>query len=187
MRNARLALAGVVVVLVGSAAAWPPPPGPKPTATPTPQKVTMIPGAVHQPLVLPVFSVAGTLKQDPTVPTATRFLQTYRGPITFTANFDLYDVTFGGSVLADGPPQAGQLLGPCELTLTNMPSIATTKVNFKRGDTRTYTVSCSWPTGGPTPSYLGPCHGDLWAFYFLTDPPKTPEKSSGEYRLEMVK
>jgi len=187
MRKQLFVSAGFLVLLGGAGIVAAPPPGPKPTATPTPQKVTMIPGGVHQPFVLPTFSVVGTLKQDPTVPTATKWIQTYKGPITLTANQDLYDVTFSGMVSADGQPLSGQLLGPCEFAVTNMPTIASTKVNFKKGDTRTYAVSCSWPTGGPTPYYLGPCHADLWAHYFLADPPKTPDKSTSTYRLEMVK
>jgi len=188
MRRAMLALSGFLAVVAVEAAVAAPPPGPKPTVGAVPP-VMKTPLVIRQQIPLAAFSVAGTLKQDPTLPTATKWIQTYRGQVTVTALLDLYNVTFNATSWEDGPPHPGQLLAACDVLewVSGASQTGGAALGFKKGDVRTYQMSCSWPTGGPTPSYLGPAHADLWAFYDLASPPKSAQKSSSSYRIGFVK
>jgi hypothetical protein len=184
MRKHPLAPVILAAIFLGAALVASPPPGPKPTVGVAPPKVEG--GATRQPVPLLAFSVAGALKQDPSVPNTSNWIETYSGVITLTANVELFDVDFNAASWTDGA-QPSQLLGKCDVRAKCGPVILGAKTNFKRGDARLYNMSCSSPTGGPKPSYVGPSHATLNAFYFLTNPPATQEKSVSSYRIEMVK
>jgi len=167
MRGNRLMLCGLTFALtVLHAAAAPPdqskPPGrvpPKAATTPTPM-ITV----TRMPFSLQPCTAVGTVTFDAAYNAKFPGAVRYVGPMTFTANVDLravllYTMNYDGH---------GGFLGAC--TCPEFPkggdnlATAPPNSNFKRLESRTYQLSCAWPTGGVPPN--GPFRFDVLITFF---------------------
>ncbi len=153
MRGNRLMLCGFTFALtVLHAAAAPPdqskPPGrvpPKAATTPTPM-IT----AVRNPFTLQPCTAVGTVTFDAAYNAKFPGAVRYVGPMTFTANVDMRAVLMYTMNYNEG--QGMFFLGGCTCPEFpkggDNPAIAPPNSNFKRLESRTYQLSCAWPTGG---------------------------------------
>ncbi len=166
---ASLCLAAASVPLHGALAAPPRPtvPGsqpPKPAAT-----ATLPPMVSRAPLTLAACSVQGTLTVDAAYVAAHDKAMQFAGPMTFTANRDLWDVMLYTMNYDDG--QGGMFLGGCSCPQfpkgNETPDAAPPGTSFKRLETRTYHVACAWPTGGLPQK--GPFRFEVYIRYFVKE------------------
>ena len=139
-------------------------PPPKAVATPTP--MTLL---VRQPLTLAACSAVATLTADAAYNAAHNLAVQYVGPMTFTANRDLWAVTLYTMNYDEGHGWA--FLGGCTCPQFpkggDNPATAPPNTNFKRLESRTYQLSCAWPTGGLPQT--GPFRFKVNIIYFLKD------------------
>ncbi len=155
---------------LGAALAAPPsqrapgsrPPAPAATATP-------VRAVSRAPLSLPACSVQGTLTVDAAYVAAHTLVMQYAGPMTFTANRDLWDVMIFTMNYDDG--HGGMFTGGCSCPQfpkgNETPDAAPPGTSFKRLETRTYQVACAWPTGGLPQT--GPFRFEVSARYFVKE------------------
>ncbi|MGD1147491.1 MAG: hypothetical protein ABR961_06040 [Thermoanaerobaculaceae bacterium] len=147
----------LAMVLIALQAAAAPPELSKPAgAPPPPIAVTPTPmiSAAHPPFTLPACTASGTVTFDAADHAKNPSVDRYRGSWTLTANRDLWAVTIYTMIYQDGPHGAGFLRGcdcpECPNQGGNNPATAPPNSNFKRLETRTYQILCSWPNGGYT-------------------------------------
>lgn len=151
MRGNRLMLCGLTFALtVLHAAAAPPDQSKRPGGAPPPKLVTPTPmiTAVRTPFTLQPCTAVGTVTFDAAYNAIHPGVVRYAGPMTFTANIDLravlmYTMNYDGH---------GGFLGGCTCPEFpkggDNPATAPPNSNFKRLESRTYQLSCAWPTGG---------------------------------------
>jgi len=118
---------------------------PKPAAT-----ATALPMVSRLPFNLPACTVEATLAVDSAFVAAHPMVMQYAGPMTFTANRDLWDVLLYTMNYDEG--YGGMFLGACTCPQfpkgNETPDAAPPGTNFKRMESRTYQIACAWPTGG---------------------------------------
>lgn len=139
-------------------------PPPKAAATATP-----LPMVSRAPLNLPACTVQATLAVDTAFVAAHPTVMQYSGPMTFTANRDLWDVLLYTMNYDDG--QGGKFLGGCNCPQfpkgNETPDAAPPGTNFKRLETRTYQIACAWPAGGLP--VKGPLRFEVSIRYFVKE------------------
>ncbi len=138
------------------------PPKPAPTATPLPM-------VSRAPVNLPACSVQATLAVDKAFVAAHDKVMQFAGPMTFTANRDLWDVMLYTMNYDDG--QGGMFLGGCTCPQfpkgNQTPDAAPPGTSFKRLESRTYQIACAWPTGGLPQN--GPFRFEVYIRYFVKE------------------
>lgn len=155
-----------LVLLALPAAGAPPDHGKPPGGAPPPAVVTPTPmiRAVRTPFSLAPCTAVGTVTFDAAYNAKYPGAVRYVGPMTFTANTDMravlmYTMNYDGH---------GGFLGGCTCPEFpkggDNPATAPPTSNFKRLESRTYQVSCAWPTGGVPQD--GPFRFDVDIIFF---------------------
>ena len=176
---ASLCIVAVLPVLQGASAAPPiqKAPGsqpPKPAATATPPLAK----AGFHPINLPDCAALGTVTFDSAYAAKWGNAVQFVGPMTFTAQRDLWAVNLATLMYDDG--HGKKFLGNCTCPQCpkggDNPTAAPLNSNFKNLESRTYQLSCAWPTAGDLGP--GPFRFEVWAYYFLKDAGGAWQKSS---------
>ncbi len=147
---------------------------PKPAATATPLRAVS-----RVPFNPPPCSVVANLKLDTAYVAAHQNAIQFAGPMTFTANRDLWDVFLYTMNYDDG--HGWMFLGGCNCPQfpkgNETPDAAPPGTNFKRMESRTYQLTCAWPTGGLPQT--GPFRFEVYLRYFVKDTGGAWQQKSG--------